>query len=61
MPLHLNPGSYVAVFDCQYNLRSEVKLVDIFYEALLFTIAPVRLIGDGGIAALNAKIDFKLV
>jgi hypothetical protein len=56
MPLQLNPGNYIAVFDCQYNLRSTPKLVDIFYEALHLTISPDRLIGDGGVAALAAKI-----
>ena len=57
MPLSLNAGSYIAVFDCQYDMRATPKLVDIFYEALKFTIVPERLIDDGGIAALGAKIE----
>jgi len=61
MPLNLNAGSYIVVFDCQYDLRAEPKCVDIFYEALKFTIAPNRLIDDGGIAALNAKIECRLI
>ncbi|MES2010606.1 MAG: ABC transporter ATP-binding protein [Pseudomonadota bacterium] len=61
VPLALNAGSYIVVFDCQYDMRATPKLVDIFYEALKFTVVPDRLIDDGGIAALGAKIECQLV
>lgn len=61
IPLNLNAGNYIVVFDCQYDLRAEPKLVDIFYEALKFAIPPNRLIDDGGVAALHAKIEYQLI
>lgn len=57
MKLNLCPGSYVVVFDCQYDLNAKPKLVDICYEALKFEILNPKLINDGGIAALNARIE----
>lgn len=61
LPLSLNAGSYIAVFDCQYDLKATPKLVDIFYEALKFTIIPDQMIDDGGIAALGAKLECQRV
>jgi lipopolysaccharide transport system ATP-binding protein len=61
IPLVLNANTYIVVFDCQYDMDATPKLVDIFYEALKFTIPPVRLIDDGGIAALRAKIECQRV
>jgi ABC-type polysaccharide/polyol phosphate transport system ATPase subunit len=57
MPLSLGPGKYIVMFDCQYDLYSEPKLVDIWYEALSFEIKTTKLVEDGGIANLSAKID----
>lgn len=56
LDLNLCSGTYIVVFDCQYNMSSTPKLVDIFYEALKITINPKGLIEDGGIAALDATI-----
>ncbi len=58
-PLRLAAGSYIAVFDCQHGLRSDTKLVDIFYEALYLTVPPNRPVEDGGIAALGARIHYE--
>lgn len=60
MPLTLGPGKYIVMFDCQYDLLSEPKLVDIWYEALLFEIKTTKLIEDGGVAHLSAEIDYLL-
>jgi len=59
MPLNLSAGNYIVVFDCQYDIDATPKLVDIFYEALKFSIPPTRLIDDGGIAALGARINHR--
>jgi lipopolysaccharide transport system ATP-binding protein len=58
-PLRLAAGSYIAVFDCQHGLRTDMKLVDIFYEALHLTVPPKRPVEDGGIAALGATIHYE--
>lgn len=60
-PLRLAAGSYIAVFDCQHGLRSDTKLVDIFYEALYLTVPAERPIEDGGIAALGARICYEKI
>lgn len=60
LPLSLNAGTYIVVFDCQYDMRATPKLVDIFYEALKFSIIPDRMVDDGGIAALSAKLECQL-
>ncbi len=60
LPLSLNAGAYIVVFDCQYDMRATPKLVDIFYEALKFSIIPERMVDDGGIAALSAKLECQL-
>lgn len=59
--LALCAGSYIAVFDCQWDVLNEPKLADIFYEALHLTVPPTRLVEDGGIAALTSTISVQRI
>jgi len=59
MRLALAPGSYVAIFDCQCEMATAPKLVDIMYEAFHFRILPTRLVEDGGIAMLAADVSWR--
>ena len=61
LPLNLTAGTYIAIFDCQYDMSATPKLVDIFHEALKFSISPEKLIDDGGIAALAANIEYSVI
>ncbi|MEI6320865.1 MAG: hypothetical protein WCS09_20315, partial [Pseudomonadota bacterium] len=59
--LALCAGSYIAVFDCQWDVLHEPKLADIFYEALHITVPPTRLVEEGGIAALTNIISVERI
>lgn len=58
LDLNLGAGSYIAVFDCQCDMNGSPRLVDIFHEALYFRVPPVRLVQDGGVAALAADVEY---